>query len=175
MKKFFSDCKTLDELKKAYRAAAFKFHPDRGGDEDTMKAINSEYSARFEVLKREQNARAAADDVKTEWKQGERRTYATTEAPEDFINIIEALLKLQGITVELCGRWLWIGGDTKQHKDTLKAIGCKWCNTKQLWSWHFIEDGVMFKRHKAKSMDYIRTVYGSESFSNSANPDALPA
>lgn len=104
MTKYFVNCKNLDELKKAYKAAAMKNHPDMGGDTATMQAINAEYEARFEVLKRSQNEQAAADTT--------GRTHATTESAGDFIAIISALLKLDGITVELCGRWLWIGGET---------------------------------------------------------------
>lgn len=61
MKRFFDDCTTLDALKKCYKAAAMKYHPDRGGDEETMKAINAEYERRFEELKNSQNTQAAAD------------------------------------------------------------------------------------------------------------------
>ena len=61
MTKFFEDCKNLDDLKAAYRKAALQYHPDLGGDTATMQAINAEYAARFEVLKRGQNERAAED------------------------------------------------------------------------------------------------------------------
>ena len=71
MTKFFVNCKTLDELKKAYKAAAMKYHPDMGGDTATMQAINAEYEARFEVLKRSQNEQAAEDTT--------GKTHATTE------------------------------------------------------------------------------------------------
>lgn len=166
MKRFFTECQTLDELKKAYRAAAMQNHPDRGGDTATMQRINAEYSARFEELKRRQNAAAAADTT--------GRTKATTESAGDFIAIIAELLKLDGITVELCGRWLWIGGDTKQHRERLKAIGCRWCNTKKLWSWHFAEDGETWSRGR-RSMEQIRQKYGSTTFQRGADRDALPA
>ena len=49
MTTYFINCKNLDELKKAYKAAAMQNHPDKGGDTATMQAINAEYSARFEV------------------------------------------------------------------------------------------------------------------------------
>ena len=61
MTTYFMNCKNLDELKKAYKAAAMKYHPDMGGDTATMQAINAEYEARFEVLKRSQNEQAAED------------------------------------------------------------------------------------------------------------------
>ena len=52
MTKYFVNCKTLDELKKAYKAAAMKYHPDMGGDTATMQQINAEHDALFEVLKK---------------------------------------------------------------------------------------------------------------------------
>ena len=155
MTKFFVKCSTLDELKKAYKAAALANHPDLGGDTATMQAINAEYSERFEVLKRSQNAQAEEDTT--------GRTHATTEAPSDFIDIIDALLHMDGLTVELCCRWLWIGGDTMKNKEQLKACGCRWSSSKKLWSWHHAEDGARW--HKTHySMASIRTKYGSTTY-----------
>lgn len=165
--KFFDHCTTLDELKKAYKAAAMKHHPDRGGDTATMQRINSEYEKRFEELKHQQH-RAAAEDTTG-------RTKATTEDAGDFIRIVSELLKLDGLEVELCGRWLWIGGQTMKHREKLKALGCKWSSTKKLWSWHFAEDGDTWHRGR-RSMEQIRRKYGSTTFTQSAgNAEALPA
>ncbi|MEG1758367.1 MAG: hypothetical protein RR235_07930 [Oscillospiraceae bacterium] len=167
MTRFFDSCGTLDALKAAYKAAAMAHHPDLGGDTATMQAINSEYSARFESLKRSRNTQAAEDST--------GQTHATSESAEDFINIIAHLLHMEGLTVELCGRWLWIGGETMRHKDALKACGCRWSNTKKLWSWHFAEDGTRW--HKGHcDMSQIRSKYGSERFdSRGNNSNALPA
>lgn len=49
--KYFTNCRTLDELKKEYRRLAMLNHPDRGGDEETMKAINNEYDAVFPAFR----------------------------------------------------------------------------------------------------------------------------
>ena len=169
MTKYFVNCKTLDELKKAYKAAAMKYHPDMGGDTATMQAINAEYEARFEVLKRSQNEQAAEDTT--------GKTHATTESAGDFITIIDHLLKMDGIEVELIGRWLWISGDTKPHKEALKACGCRWSSQKKRWSWHYAEDGVKWHRSSGKSMDQLRMKYGSTTFNRTASntADALPA
>ena len=162
MTKYFVDCATLDALKAAYRKAALQYHPDLGGDTATMQAINAEYAARFEVLKRGQNERAAEDTT--------GRTQATTETAADFVGIINMLLHMDGLTVELCGRWLWIGGNTKKHKEELKAAGCRWSSVKKLWSWHHAEDDTHWHRGN-KSMQQIRNKYGSERF-NARNTDA---
>lgn len=171
--KFFTECQTLDDLKRAYRAAAMKHHPDRGGSTETMQQINAEYEKAFEVLKRRQNARAAQeaeDDTVPTWK----KTKTTTENAGDFIRIVSELLKLDGLEVELCGRWLWIGGDTMKHRDALKALGCRWSAQKKLWSWHFAEEGDGWHRGK-KTMAQIRQKYGSTTFTKGQQPDALPA
>lgn len=167
MKNYFASCNTLDELKKAYHKAAIENHPDCGGDTATMQRINQDYEIRFEELKANQNAKAAADTT--------GKTRPTTEAPADFINIISILLNLEGLEVELCGRWLWIGGNTLAHKEALKAAGCRWCNNKKLWSWHYAEDGDFRSRGK-RTMQQIRNKYGSTVFSNNYQaPEALTA
>ena len=148
--KYFNHCNTLDELKKEYRRLCMKHHPDHGGDTATMAAINNEYESRFTILKNQHNATA---DEK----------HQTTETPEEFIKIINVLIKFPGIIVELCGSWLWISGDTKPIKEDLKACGCRWSNNKKMWYWHHPEEGARW--HKGKStMTDIRNKYGSQTF-----------
>lgn len=161
--KYFANCRTLDELKKEYRRLCLINHPDHGGDTATMAAINSEYSERFEVLKSQHNA--TADEA-----------HQTTEAPEEFINIINALVKIPGLIVELCGCWLWISGDTRAHKEELKAAGCRWSSSKKMWYWRHQEDGAHWS-HGKKSMSQIRMKYGSQTFagSNGSGAYALEA
>ena len=73
--KYFTNITTLDELKKAYRRLAMQYHPDCGGDEETMKAINAEHDALFEQLKRAHNE--TADEY-----------HQTTETAEEALNIL---------------------------------------------------------------------------------------
>ena len=166
MTHYFNNPQNLDELKKQYKHLAQKHHPDAGGDTASMQAINAEYAERFEVLKRTQNSRAAEDAT--------GRTRVTTENAGDFIAIVNILLGLDGLEVELCGRWLWIGGNTRAHKEELKAAGCRWSSSKKLWSGHYAEDGDRWHRGN-KSMSQIRSKYGSTTFRRSGESDALPA
>ena len=57
--KYFTNCGSLEELKKEFRRLAMIHHPDRGGDVEVMKAINNEYDALFPVLKLKHNQTAA--------------------------------------------------------------------------------------------------------------------
>lgn len=148
--KYFANIKTLDELKAQYRRLAMQYHPDRGGSTEIMQQINSEYERLHETLKTQHNAEA------DEYHQ-------TTETAAEFIEIINALIKLSGLVVELCGSWLWIGGETKAHKDELKTLGCRWSQKKGLWYWRHEEDGHRWYKGK-KSMEEIRSKYGSQVF-----------
>lgn len=152
--KYFTNCTTLDELKKEYRRLSMIHHPDLGGDTATMQEINAQYEEAFKILKNQHNAKA-----------DENRK--TTEAPEEFINIINALLKFPGIIVELCGSWLWISGDTRPVKEELKAAGCRWSNNKKMWYWHHKEEGAKWRKGNSTMTD-IRNKYGSQVYRTTA-------
>ena len=150
MTHYFTKVNTLAELKAEYRRLCMIHHPDLGGDTATMQAINAEYDQRFEQLKQAHNAACEEDQQ-------------TTETPEKFRRIVTALLRMDGITVELCGVWLWISGDTRRHKDALKAEGCRWSANKGMWYWRHAENTS--RRHRGTStISQIRTKYGSQAF-----------
>lgn len=161
---YFSACNTLEDLKKEYQRLARIYHPDAGGpqaDNAIMAEVNSQHDAVFVRLKEAHN-RAAADSSTIR---------PTTETPEEFRAIIEALMKISGITVELCGSWLWISGNTKPNKEALKAAGCMWSNSKGMWYWRHAEDGCHWSRGK-KSIGDIRLKYGSQVYSSNAKQAA---
>lgn len=151
---YFNNCLTLDHLKKEYRRLVMLHHPDKGGDTATMQAINNEHDARFEVLKAQQNTRAEADTT--------GKTKHVDETAEEFREILEILIHLDGLEIELCGSWLWISGETRQHKDALKESGCRWSNNKKMWYWHPTEAPGGWKKGRSYSIGEIRTKYGTE-------------
>lgn len=75
MKTYFTACTTLEELKAEYRRLALLHHPDVGGDEEAMKAINAEYDRLFPVLKLAYNRTAAEPTHET--AQGTRSEFYT--------------------------------------------------------------------------------------------------
>lgn len=154
-----SAAQNLNELKQLYRAFALQFHPDRGGSEEGMKSINGTFSRLFEILKKRQNDTASEQHAK-----GNYRGYSTTtETPEEFITIVEKLQKLDGIVIELCGSWLWISGDTRRHKESLKSYGCLWSRNKGQWYWRHEEDFCKkFRGGQELTLDEIRNLYGSQ-------------
>lgn len=157
---YLHDCKTLDELKAAYRKWTKKLHPDCGGSDEQMKALNAEYEKFFTILKDRHNA--TADEA-----------HQTTETAAEFIEILEALRNCSGLVIEQCGSWLWISGATYQHRVELKSAGCRWSKNKNAWYWRHDESRPE-RHHKSMSMEWIRTKYGSETVSGPA-PDPMLA
>lgn len=151
---YFKNCKTAEELKKAYREWAKKLHPDLGGNAEEFKAMQNEYEKLWERLKNvHQNAKG-----ETYTKTSD----TTTETPQEFINIINTLIRLRGIEVEICGSWIWVSGDTRTHKDILKELGFKWAHKKKAWYYH--KDKFRKKSHEELTMDEIRDMFGSKRY-----------
>lgn len=152
MNKYFSDVKTSEDLKRVYFNLAKRYHPDRpDGNLAIMQEINAEYRQLFLMVK-DQHLN----------KEGEIYTskVKSSELPDDYINIISVIFssKLE-IEVELCGRWLYIRGDTKPLKESLKKEKAFWSPTKGCWIWHPKDS---YRRpHQSWGMDEIRNCYGS--------------
>ena len=144
---YFKECRTLDEVKAMYKLLAKKYHPDCGGDTETMQAINAEYSyACANVLKDENLSQEDTDE-------GIRLS-------EEYRAVIELLMPLSGILIEVVGNWIWVTGDTKPVKQQLKEAGLFYASKKVAWYYRAEE----FKTTGSKkSLDEIRAKYGSES------------
>ena len=149
--KHFTNCKTAEELKKEYRKLAKQLHPDLGGDMEEFKIMQNEYEIMWERLK----------DIHTN-SNGETYTRETTETPQEFINIINVLTSLNDISIEICGSWLWITGNTKEHKEILKNLKFRYAHKKQAWYYH--TEPYRKKSKRELTLDEIRDMFGSEKY-----------
>lgn len=145
---YFDNCKDLNELKAVYKKLAFKYHPDCGGDGETMAAINAEYD---EVVAR----------FKRDGGEPVQEGASVDDLDDGFKAVLQKLLQIDGIEIELCGAWLWISGETKPHRKELKDAGCRWAPKKARWYWRPEEARVYSRGKSIKDMSYIRKVYGS--------------
>ena len=149
--KWFNNPATLEELKKQYKALALKYHPDRGGNLKDMQDINAEYDTLFISLK---NVHQTADGNTYEAKTD------STETASDFKEIITQLIILEGVQIEICGSWLWVTGNTYQHKAVLKSLKFRYSKSKCAWYYH--NDGYRKTNGKTFTLEQIRSLYGSE-------------
>jgi len=164
MFKWFKTAHSIEEVKRIYRQLCKEYHPDLHpgeANETAMKEINAEYEKAFNRYK---NIHESADD--------NTKTYTasndTAETPEEFKHIINMLIKLEGLEIELVGRWIWLTGNTFSYKDTIKGLGFKWANKKKTWYWHRAEDSS--RNRKEMSLDEIKHIYGCESFTATGMP-----
>ncbi len=114
-----------------------------------MKLINAEYDNMFAKVK----------DIHKN-KDGEIYTKENMETATEFKDIIDRLIKMQGLEIEVIGKFIWVSGDTKPYKEGLKTLGFRWHSKKKMW--YKAPEG--YKRRgggKEYSMDEIRDMYGS--------------
>ena len=158
--KYFTNCHTAEDVKKQYRENARKYHPDLGGDPEDFKAMLTEYEQLWERYK---NIHVNS--------QGETYEKATTETPEEFANIIDILVRLTDVYVEICGSWIWVSGNTKEHVATLKELSFRWSRKKQAWYFH--SQPYRKRSRRELSLDEIRDMFGSRHYENNQEEEKL--
>ena len=135
IKKEFENITGLNEAKKVFKKLARLLHPDVGGSEEEFKILKNVY-----------------DDIV------EHKIYFSSDAKFDIEleKIISQILHFEDIVIEVVGSWIWLSGETKIIKDTLKDIGFKWASKKKMW--YFGE--MKGRSHKEKSLNEIKNKYG---------------
>jgi hypothetical protein len=96
-------------------------------------------------------------------------------AIDDFENRLqqksEFARSLSGVTVELCGAWLWVSGDTYPHREALKEQGFRFSHKKRMWYFAGVPARPLWARsQKEFSMPQIRETFGSEFIAQSLTP-----
>jgi hypothetical protein len=141
--RYFENIHTLDDLKHAYHAWCKKLHPDVGGNDEEMKALNAEYQT---MLRRVMHG-----DFSTEAEASELL----------YRDKIAAIAHLDGLELEIIGKWLWVGGNTYARREALKHEGFCFAPVKKLWFYRALEYRTR-TRGEAQDINDIRTKYGSE-------------
>lgn len=140
---------TINEVKKAYRIASKKYHPDRnpaGGE--MMKLINVAYDSLKKLLEN------------TQFINNKNHDSNVADYGEEINTAINAVIHLSGIIVEICGSWVYLSGETKPHKDIIKKAGFKWASKKQEWFYR-PANKAGYRKKSTWSKEKIRDTFGS--------------
>lgn len=152
MKEYFKDITTLEELRKQYKNLLKEYHPDNvNGSEEITKAINLQYELLFIELK---NSNYKEKESETSYNNMKYDFTEDTKLREILNNIIT----LTGINIEIIGSWIWVDGNTYQHKAYLNDMGFKWAGEKKKWYFH--TEAFRKKSKKKLTIEEIRDYYG---------------
>jgi hypothetical protein len=85
----------------------------------------------------------------------------------DLFDFIDKLKLCTGLIIEICGTWLWVGGNTITHKELLKELKFKYSGSKK--AWYFSNNlTATKKRGFTNDINTIRNKYGSKVISTTA-------
>ena len=136
------------EIKAAYRRMSAKYHPDRNpAGLEMMKLVNAAYQALSDY---DYVSSARAEEEESEG----------LDLGEEMNTALNAIIGL-GLTIEICGVWIWVSGETREHKEALKAAGYRWAPKKVMWMWKPADSKS--KGRGKFTMDEIRSAHGSQS------------
>lgn len=117
IKEMFVNAETIGELREAYLKATLKYNTPR-----LLEKCNKMYIDKF-------------DAVKSMRRNTKGKVYEkpTDEICSFFLNAVNVLKGLEGIEPKVEGDWVFIYGDTKPVKDTLKSAGCFYSAKRKAW------------------------------------------
>lgn len=145
--KYFEGLSEENAIKTRYKELAKSNHPDKGGCVEVMKEINKQYETVLTGVY--QLAGKSITEIDELFKQD--------LAMREKLN---AILSLEGLIIEICGNWLWVTGETKNHKSILKTVGFFWTSKKEAWFYRS-EQFKSFGNRRNNSLDEIRFKHGS--------------
>jgi hypothetical protein len=81
---------------------------------------------------------------------------------KQYPGVISQIIGFKNITIEMCGNWIWLSGNTFRYRKALKKIGFLFADKKKLWYWR--PNDYKSANQKPKTMEYIRKKYGSDTY-----------
>lgn len=137
---------SLDDLKKQYFKLAKKYHPDAGGTTSQFQQLQKQYDELMKKILR--GSSLSSEEQKNE-----------EILDVEIRNVIDQLITLEGINIEVIGKWLWISGNTYPVRTALKQAGLIF--VKKQGQPYWVYKGVESKSRGKMEMDEIRKKYGT--------------
>jgi len=148
MTKYFSDCTTIEELKKAYRKECMRLHPDLNGKatEEEFKKMNEEYKNTLKWLGNAKNfSNADNEEAPFDWTK------------DKFAEIIQKIVLFDGMKIEIIGEWIWCF-DSFAYRNELKELGFWFSGSKKAW----VFSGTQKSRSRGRyTLNQLRELHGS--------------
>lgn len=137
----FATAKSIEELRSIYKELAKQFHPDKGGDVETMQFVNARYD---QLCKKFENPNDGDENISELYKE-----------------VIEKLINFDEIEIEIVGTWIWISGNTYPIKAQLKEAGALWSGQRKMWYFRSGEFKWRKKSNETADFSTLREMFGS--------------
>lgn len=151
MSYFKNEYANISELRTDYYKLAKEHHPDMGGSLEEMKAVNNAYDKIYKQV--------IAGGYKdfSKWSEDFKEKFYTNDA--ELRSVIDSIVHFPDLDIEVCGVWLWVGGDTKKYKTELKGQSMRFSGKKMKWYWH--PKGYRKFTKGEWSFEKIKSTFGS--------------
>ncbi len=161
MTNYFAQCQTTNEARNLYRQLCHAHHPDlhpeNANATQEMQDINAQYDAFCQATRPEEMRQRAKQH---QWRDPTESDFGEAFAQDVRVReAIERIIRLEGISIEVCGVWVWVSGDTKPVKDQLKQAHYQWSPKKAMW--YFAGKPASPWAKGDWTIDDIRNEYGS--------------
>lgn len=157
---------SVETLRNEFKKLCFKLHPDKGGNETDFKNMQNEFESCLKFFSGKKTK--TQSETQSEQKEGFNYTY-NSEFEKNLMNVIINLVNYLDLTLEVCGSWLWVTGDTKKHKDLLKSLNCRYHAKKTCWFFCDYDESKKTFRSKELDMNEIRLKHGSKVVKSKSN------
>lgn len=162
----FEKITNFADLRKAYREAARKAHPDMGGSTEEMQKVNADFEAATKRIERtgerfDSNTNSTANAAQTGAENAQNASKTTAADMAKYAEILQKLAGLDDIEIELVGSWLWVSGNTYARREQIKAAGLWWSSKHKAWYWHAPEDKCR-RASKSDTFEDIKARHGAQ-------------
>jgi hypothetical protein len=150
---FFYGCVTIKEVEQRNQDLSVVFR----NQEEMLKDLREEFSALMKVLRVVRSNEVVKEKATVSEK--------TVEAVKEKATVSEKITELQekidpaGLSLEICGTWLWVTGKTFQVKDILKELGFRYSANKLAWYYRQAEN--LSGNQEPLPIEKIRELYGA--------------
>ena len=154
---YFKNCKSIEDVKEVYRKLAKKLHPDCGGNAEEFKKMSAEYTTAYNRFKNVHRSQAADQTEKTEYRE---------YTAEEFADIINKVIHLDGVEIEIVGTWVWLSGNTYPHRETIKAAGFFFSSKHK--KWYYNGSTKKSRKHSKLSYEEVKNIHGCKTVKTAA-------